>query len=116
MAVNEALVDGLYQIDYLRIVRRRQGEQTDLFEAGLGDGLFDCVDDLVNWAFAHRVGDHSGMTEATAARAATHDLNRDAVVHSVDVGNDKTRQRGRQLGYDALDHRVGYPFTQPFHA
>src|SRR4030065_2517707 len=103
MAANEALVDGLHQINHLRIVRRRQGEQTDLFEAGLGDGLFDCVDDLVHWAVGHWAGDHPGMTETTAARAAAHDLDRDAVVHCVEIGNDKTRQRWWQLGYNALD-------------
>ncbi len=63
--------------------------------------------DFIHRALAHRAGDHPGMAETAAARAAAHDLDRHAVVHGIDIGNDETGGGWRQLGDDALDHRQG---------
>ena len=67
--------------------------------------VVDGLQDLRHAALAHRPRDHAGLAEAAAARAAAHDLDRDAVVHRVDVGHDEPGERRGQRGHDALEHR-----------
>ncbi len=47
------------------------------------------LDDFLHRALAHRAGDHPGMAEAAAARAAAHDLDRHPVVDGVDIRDDE---------------------------
>jgi hypothetical protein len=79
-------------------------------------GFFDCFEDLFHRTLSHWAGDHAGMAETTAARAAAHDLDWSAVVHGVHIGNDKACEGRWQDRNDALGDGQGGIFDQLFDA
>ncbi len=76
VAVREALGD----VTDLGVVRRGQREEAHLLEARRLQALLDHVADTRDRTLAHRAGDHAGLAEAAAARAAAEDLHRHALV------------------------------------
>ena len=65
----------------LAVVGAGQRQQPDLFEAGRLQAALDHLADALDRALAHRPGDHAGLAEPAAARAAAEDLDRHPLVH-----------------------------------
>ena len=110
----EPLTDLVDQFHNVREIGRRQGKQSQLFEACGVDGSFRGIHDLVHAAFPDRAGDHPCLAEPAASRTTAHDLHRHAVVDGLDIRDDEPDGWGRQLGNDAFDDRIGDPFDQGF--
>ena len=85
-------------------VGRGQRGQRHLVVAGAGQPLVDHGPDLGRRTFAHRPGDHPGLAEATAARAAAEDLDVEPVVHHLGERHQLVAGIGPvgQVGHGAL--------------
>ena len=94
------------QLDHIRVIGGGERQQRQLLDAGAGDGLFGCLEDLVHTALPDGAGDHAGLAEPAAARAAAHHFQCDAVVHHINVRDDEVRGWRRKLGHHALEHRL----------
>ena len=77
VAVGEALGD----VGDLGVVGAREAEQPDLLVAGGVEAGLHHLADAGEAPLAHRAGDHAGLAEAAAARAAAEDLDAHALVH-----------------------------------
>ena len=75
----------------LAVVGAGQREQADLLEAGGADAVLDHRADRGDRALADRAGDHAGLAEPAAARAAAEDLDAEPLVH-------RLGQRHQRLG------------------
>ncbi len=92
----------------------RERRERDLVVAGAAQAVLHHRAHLVGGALAHRPGDHPGLAEPAATRAAAEDLDVEPVVHDLDERHELVL-RVRPLGevgdgalVDALGH-VGEP-------
>ena len=76
-----AVGEPLGEVGDLGVVGRAQREQPDLLEAGRRQAPLDHLADAGDRPLAHGTGDHAGLAEAAAARAAAEDLDRHPLVH-----------------------------------
>ena len=94
----------------------RERRERDLVVPGAAQPVLHHGADLVGGALAHRAGDHPGLAEAAAARAAPEHLDVEAVVHDLDERHELVL-RVRPLAevgdgalVDAIGH-VGEPWA-----
>ena len=89
----------------------RKRKQTDIFISSCSQSVFDDLQDFLNCSFAYRTVDHTSMAESAAAGAAAHDLDREAVMDRLHIGDNQAgwvrRKFGNNpLGYDSWNRRV----------
>ena len=95
--------------DFIKI-RGGKREQPNFLDTRMCDSRFDCIEDFLDRSFTNGPGDHPRLAEPAATRAAAHDLDRDAVVRDLDIGDDESGQGFGQFRQDAFQdrHRDGF--------
>ncbi|EMB18219.1 hypothetical protein RE6C_01053 [Rhodopirellula europaea 6C] len=101
-----------HQLGKVRVVAAGERQNADLVEARAAITFQRRVDDCVDLANSQRPFDHRALAEPAQVRATSHDLDRDSVVHAVDVRhNGLGRQRHAiqvtdHAGCDCLRHVI----------
>src|SRR5438105_11233585 len=101
----EHLVHPLDQLLEVRVVAGAEAEEADLVVTRVAVAFEGRLHDRLDGAHAQGPFDDGRLAEAALPRAAAHDLDGDAVVRGLDVGDDRS---GRQRdGVEVLVDRAG---------